>query len=62
MSVNEDKDTIATAGPAEVTEMPVIKAQRELGGARGVTWEAPGRDAAATDEEVDDFLGPGKDW
>ena len=62
MSVNEDKGTVVTTAPAEVTEMPVMNARRELGFARGVTWEAPGWDAAMTDEEVDDFLGPGKVW
>ena len=62
MSVNEDKDIAARTGQPEATPIPEMKARRELGGARGVTWEAAGWDAAMTDEEVDEFLGTGEDW
>ena len=37
----------------------VAKPRRELGFARGLTWEVEGWDAPMTDEEVDEFLGIG---
>jgi len=62
MSVNEYNGIVARAVDPDVTPIPVMKAERELGGARGVTWEAAGWDAPMTDEEVYEFLGTGDDW
>ena len=51
---------IARAGHPVVTLKPVVaKPRRELGFARGLTWEVEGWDAPMTDEEVDEFLGIG---